>query len=124
NEVKRPLSHSKTMGFHVREGISNCAEVRLRPGFVRMVMAQPDGDGAMTMSLARIGHYDVRLFEFVPETAADPTPICLELYDHETRCRIDSCRCYDLEAAVKATEEFTARARQLARESRGTGCNG
>jgi hypothetical protein len=112
------------MGLHVREGSSSRAEVRLTPGFMRMCIAQPDCDRALTMSLARIGHYDVRLLQLVPETAAEPTPICLELYSHETQCRIDSCRCYDLEAAVKATEEFIARARQLAWESHGTGCDG
>jgi hypothetical protein len=93
----------------------DCAELRLTQGYVRICVAPPNADGVKTVSLARFGHYDVRLLEFVPEKPTEPTPIWLELYNHETRCGIDSYRCYDLEAAVRATEELIARARQAAR---------
>jgi hypothetical protein len=100
------------------------AELRLTRGYTRIFLAEPGPDGAKTVSLARFGHYDVRLFEFVPENRADPTQFWLELYSHETRRGIDSYRCYDFETAVQATEELIARARQLDEESRGTGCDG
>jgi|SRR5262245_35918888 hypothetical protein len=96
----------------------DCAELRLTRGYVRVRVAPPDADDVKTVSLARFGHYDVRLFEFVPEKPTEPTPIWLELYSHETRCGIDSYRCYDLEAAVRATEELIAHARQLNEEPR------
>src|SRR5262245_55787074 len=103
---------------------SNGAELRLTRGYVRLCVAPPDAEGAKTVSLARFGHYDVRLVEFVPDNAADPTPMWLELYSHETQSGIDSFRCYDLEAAVHATEELIARAKELDEESRGSNCAG
>src|SRR5262245_42108500 len=68
------------------------AELRLARGHVRLCVAPPDAESAKTVSLARFGHYDVRLVEFVPANPTDPTPIWLELYSHETQCAIDSYR--------------------------------
>jgi len=100
------------------------AEPKLTRGYARVRVALPDADGSKTVSLARYGHYDVRLLAFAPENPNDPTPIWLELYSHETRRGIDSCRCYDLAAAVQATEHLIARARQLNEESCRTSCDG
>src|SRR5262245_31947948 len=65
------------------------AELRLTRGYVQLCVAPPDADGAKTISLARFGHYDVRLVEFVPANRTERTPIWLELYSHETQCAID-----------------------------------
>jgi hypothetical protein len=100
------------------------AELRLTRGYVELGIASADSDGAKTVSLARFGEYEVRLVEVVPENRADATPIWLELYSHETRSGIDSHRCYDLEAAVQATEELISRARKLDEEARGVNCQG
>jgi len=67
-------------------------ELRLTRGYVQLSAAPPDLEGAKTVSLARFGHYDVRLVEFVPASATDPTPIWLELYSHETQCAISWTR--------------------------------
>jgi hypothetical protein len=54
--------------------------------------------------LPRVVSLRLRLVEFVSANPTDSTPMWLELYSHETQCAIDSFRCYDLEAAVQATE--------------------
>jgi hypothetical protein len=95
------------------------ATQRLTRGYVYLCYAGTDDNGAKTVSLARFGHYDVRLVEFVPTNPTDPTPMWLELYSHETQCAIDSCRCYDLEAAAQATEGLISQAKKLDDASRG-----
>jgi hypothetical protein len=100
------------------------AELRLTRGYVQLCVAPPDAEGAKTVSLARFGHYDVRLVEFIPANPNDPTPMWLELYTHETQCAIDSCRCYDLEAAVQATEGLISQAKKLDKASRGMNSQG
>ena len=95
------------------------AELRLTHGHVALSHAPAHSDGTSTVALAQFGKYEVRLIEFVPEKPANPTPFWLELYNHETRSAIDSCRCYDLEAAVQTTEKLMSRARTLDEESHG-----
>jgi hypothetical protein len=89
------------------------AELRLTRGYVHLCHAPADHHGAKTVSLARFGNYEVRLFEFVQTGASDATPMWLELYSRETQLGIDSCRCYDLEEAVHTTEDFISHAREL-----------
>jgi hypothetical protein len=98
----------------------NRAEGRLTRGYVQLCVTPPDADGTKIVSIARFGYHDVRVVEFVPTKPTDPTPIWLELYSHETQCAIDSCRCYDLEAAVQATEALISQAKKLDEASGGT----
>jgi hypothetical protein len=107
-----------------RESSDDRAELRLTRGYVELGVVPADHKGSKTVSLARFGEYEVRLVEVVPANRADATPMWLELYSHETKFGIDSCRCYDLEAAVQATEELISRARQLDAEARGMNCEG
>jgi hypothetical protein len=100
------------------------AKLRLTRGSVYLCYAQADGNGAKTVSLARFGDYDVRLVEFVRTRPTDPTPMWLELYNHQTQSGIDSCCCYDLEEAVHATEDLISRARELATKERGSARDG
>src|SRR5262245_24914339 len=104
------------------ENRGNLAKLRLTCGSVYLGHARADGSGAKTVSLARFGDYDVRLVEFVRDRPTDPTPMWLELYNHQTQSGIDSCCCYDLEEAVQATEDLISRARELNEESRGMNC--
>jgi hypothetical protein len=107
-----------------RERRDDRAELRLTRGYVELGVAPADSEGTKTVSLARFGEYEVRLVEVVPANRADATPMWLELYSHETRSGIDSHRCYDLEAAVQATEELISRAKSLDEEARGVNCQG
>ena len=107
-----------------RESSDDRAELRLTRGYVELGVVPADHHGAKTVSLARFGEYEVRLVEIVPANRADATPMWLELYSHETQSGMDSCRCYDLEAAVQATEELISRARTFDEEARGMNCEG
>ena len=101
-----------------RETRGDRAEMRPTSDDVRLCHAPADGRDAETVALARFGKYEVRLVEFVPANPVGATPMWLELYSHETRSPIDSYRCYDLEAAVRATEDLISSARKLDEESR------
>jgi len=103
----------------LRETQGDRAELRLTRGYVHLCVAPLDADGAKIVTLARFGHYDVRLVELVPANPTDPASMWLELYSHETQCAIDSCRCYELEAAAQATEGLISQAKKLDEASRG-----
>jgi hypothetical protein len=107
-----------------REFTGDRIELLLTRGYVHLCYAGADGNGVKTVSLARFGDYEVRLVEFVRARPADPTPMWLELYNHQTQFGIDSCCCYDLEEAVHATEDLISRARELDEESRSLNCEG
>lgn len=107
-----------------RERRDDHAELRLTRGYVELGVVPADHNGAKTVSLARFGEYEVRLVEIVPANRADAMPMWLELYSHETQSGMDSCRCYDLEAAVQAAEELISRARTLDAEARGMNAKG
>jgi hypothetical protein len=99
-----------------REGRGDRAELRLVRDYLNAGRVPTDHNGAKTVSLARLGNYEVRLVEFVRTCPTDARPTWLELYSHETQSVIDSCCRYDIDEAVQAAEHLISIARQLDEE--------
>jgi hypothetical protein len=92
----------------------NCSiELRIARAYVRLSFAPQDNNGLKTVSLARIGSYEVWLSEFAQGHADCDAQFWVELYDHDLRYGIDSCSCLDLEEAAGAAKELIWRAREL-----------
>lgn len=87
-------------------------ELRLTRAYIHLLLVPADDSGARTVSLARFGHYEVRLTEFVQDQDTE-APMWLELYARDARCSVDGCRCYDLEEAVISARYLVARAKEL-----------
>jgi hypothetical protein len=80
---------------------------------MRLLFAAPDKDGSKTVSLARIGQYEVLLVEFVQPWLADSPRLWLELYAHNIDAMIDSCWCEDIDEVVSAAKQLILRAKAL-----------
>lgn len=86
---------------------------RLYRSYVGLLDVPLNEHGYRTVSLQRFGVFEVRLVEFAAAHAADAADIWIELYRHDTRASLDSCRCQDLDEAEVSAEHLIGRARQL-----------
>ena len=89
------------------------SELRVSRAYMRLFFARPKEDGSKTVSIARIGNFEVLLVDFSEAWLVDGTPLWLELYGHDIDAAIDSCYCPDFEAAVNSAKELIARAKAL-----------
>ena len=88
--------------------------LRVTQAYVSLSSAPRSETGARTVSLAKCGNCELRLIELSTATHGGEPPLWVELYDHDVRASIDSCRCSDLEETVSAAEYLLSRAQQFA----------
>jgi hypothetical protein len=101
-------------GTELRKSPANpFTEARLIRAYLNLFVAPPAKDGSKITSLIRCGSYEVRLFEFAPESAAETFPLWMELYAHDSQLALDSFGCDDFEAAVGVADEFMRQAKEL-----------
>jgi len=89
------------------------SELQITRAYMRLLFAAPDKDGSKTVSLTRIGQYEVQLVEFVQPWLADSPRLWLELYAHNIDATIDSCWCEDFDEVVSAARQLILRAKAL-----------
>jgi hypothetical protein len=85
--------------------------------YIGLALHSQRSDSSRTATLDRYGSYEVRLIEFLQ---TDPTGDCffwLELYCHDTKSSLDSCRCNNLDEAQTAADLFIASAKRLQRRA-------
>ena len=68
----------------------------------------PEGDVQM-VSLARIGNYEVRMFEASQDSFGAAPLFSLELFDHDAHSSVDSCVCWDIGEGVAVYQHFISR---------------
>ena len=78
--------------------------LRVTQAYVGLSSVPQSETGARSVSLARCGNRELRLIELSIASHDGEPPLWVELYDHDIRASIDSCRCSDLEEAVSAAE--------------------
>ncbi len=98
---------------------AGCFVNRISQTYVALMLAPRADDGSRALPLARFGAFEVRVIELGDRRDSDASDLWLELYRHDTRTSLDSCRCSDLDEAESAADEFISRARALL-ESQGT----
>ena len=96
-------------------------ESRLKRAYIRLFIVPEGENGSRTISLERIGRYEVRLVEISSANSADRPPLWVELYAHDLQNAVDSCSCHELEEAVAAAEHLISQAKQLNEEAARTG---
>jgi hypothetical protein len=89
------------------------SELRITRAYMRLLFVPPNEDGTKTVSLARIGNYEVLLVELSQSRFVDGAPLWLELYAHDLNAVIDSYRCTDVEEAASAAEQLISCAKVL-----------
>jgi hypothetical protein len=88
-------------------------EALLLQAYLQLVRVPWNESGTRSTSLARFGHYEVRLLERMLSGDADVPHLSVELYARKVQTPIDACGCDDIEAAAFAAERIMCRARQL-----------
>jgi hypothetical protein len=107
--ARRPVSD-----INVQDTVSNnFTERSLIQAYLKLFLVPAGDDGTKTITLARLGPYEMRLIEFSPDASGSHFPVWLELYAHDARCTVDSCGCCELDEAVAIAEEFISHARRL-----------
>jgi hypothetical protein len=81
--------------------------------YTRLFLLPERDDGSKLTAIASFGRFEVRLIEVQELRPAALAPLWVELYDHVTRCVLDSAGCRDLQDAGSATETFIDAARRL-----------
>ena len=72
------------------------SKLRISRAYIKLLCI-PDGVEKI-VSLARIGNYEVRMFES-SQTGSDAVQLfSMELFDHDAQSPVDSCICYSLDA--------------------------
>jgi hypothetical protein len=94
------------------------SELRVTRAYIRLFLVPEGKDGTRTVSLARIGNYEVRFVELSQTSAAHEPPLWMELYAHDEQLVIDSCSFHELEEAVAAADHLVSQAKSLNEISR------
>ena len=63
-----------------------------------------------TVSLERVGDYEIRMFSGQPRWPNDVPPVWIELFDHDARMSVDSCGCLEIEEALAGFDALVAQA--------------
>ena len=88
------------------------SELRIARAYI-MLLCIPEPGSGMSISVARIGNCEIRIFEG-PRANPDGLPLFwMELFDHGARRSVDTFGCYELEEAVVVFEEFISQAVRL-----------
>jgi hypothetical protein len=82
-------------------------KLRIARAYIKLLCI-PDGEAKM-VSLARIGNYEIRIFE-ASQSSSDAAPLfSIELFDHDEKSPVDSCVCRDVGEGVAAYQDFISR---------------
>ena len=95
-----------------RSGNKIC-ELRIIQAYIHLSLTPVGKDGERTVSLARIGDYEVRAVEVSLGSSTNVPPLWMELYGHNEQSAIDSCSCHEFEKATAAAEHLISQARCL-----------
>jgi hypothetical protein len=87
-------------------------ELRIARACVRL-LGIPDGGPEKSVSLARIGSCEIRIFEGPQVTSDGMRSFWLELFDHGANKSVDSCSFHEIEDAVVVFEDFISQADRL-----------
>jgi hypothetical protein len=83
------------------------SKLRITRAYIKLLCI-PEGD-AKIVSLARIGNYEVRMFE-ASQSSSDAAPLfSIELFDHDAQSPVDRRVCYDIGEGVAAYQDFISR---------------
>jgi hypothetical protein len=83
------------------------SKLRITRAYIKLLCI-PEGD-AKIVSLARIGNYEVRMFE-ASQSSSDAAPLfSIELFDHDAQSPVDSRVCHEIGEGVAAYQDFISR---------------
>ena len=85
-------------------------ELRVTQAYIKLLSIAERGTETGTVSLARIGNYEIRILEGSKSGSDSESLIWMELFDHDAQMSIDSFRCREVEDALAVFKDFFAQA--------------
>ena len=85
-------------------------ELRLTQAYIKLLSIAEKRTGTGMVSVARIGNYEIRIFESSQRGSDGEPPIWMELFDHDAQISVDSSRCREIEEALAVFRDFVAQA--------------
>jgi hypothetical protein len=82
--------------------------LRVTQAYIALIGIPGSSFAPKTVSVLRVGEYEVRMFNGLPIQAGD-APLWIELFDHVAQMSLDSCSFREIDEAVTAFEEFVSR---------------
>ena len=68
-----------------------------------------------TVSVVRIGTYEIRMFNVFPNRSGDVPLLWMDLFDHHTQTSVDSCNCHEIDDAVSALDKLISQVKRSGR---------
>ena len=87
-------------------------ELRISQAYIKLLSLPQNAQGARTISLERIGTFEILMFDISPDGATDTPLFWLELFDHEAKSSVDSCSCTEIAQAVTIFDDFVSLAKK------------
>jgi hypothetical protein len=87
-------------------------ELRISQAYLKLLGLPQNAQGARTISLERIGTFEILMFDVSPDSATDAPLFWLELFDHATKSSVDSCSCTEIARAVTVFDDFVSLAKK------------
>jgi hypothetical protein len=82
-------------------------KLRITRAYIKLLCI-PEG-AVKSVSLARVGNYEVRMLES-SQTDSDAAPLfSIELFDHDAQSPLESCSCYGIEEGAAVFRDFISR---------------
>jgi hypothetical protein len=86
---------------------SEFSKLRIARAYIKLLCI-PEGD-AKIITLARIGSFEVRMFEASQNGSTDRPLFCMELFDRDAQSSVETRACYEIEDGVAAYQNFISR---------------
>jgi hypothetical protein len=85
---------------------SKLIKLRIARAYIKLLCLPENQHDSRRVSLARVGNYEVRIFEGPQISSDDASLFWIELFDHDDQSSVDSRSCPGIEEAVAAFEQF------------------
>jgi hypothetical protein len=88
------------------------SKLRIAQVYIKLLGILEGKSEARMVSLARIGDYEIRMFEGTQVSSADAPLFWMELFDHNARASVDSCSYHRIEDAGALFQDFILQAKR------------
>lgn len=85
--------------------------LRVTQAYIALSGAPGSSPTPRTISVEKVGAYEIRMFNGLPARSGDAPLLWMELFDHDAGRSVDSCACREIDDALSAFDELVARAK-------------
>ena len=87
--------------------------LRITQAFIALSGISEGGSAPRTISIVKIGRYEIRMFSGSPRWPGGTRRSWIELFDHDAQLSVDSCGCREIEEALAGFDELVSQAEGL-----------